>query len=851
MERKGEPNLSLGVFYRPDVSHSESLEHLEVLFENLRSESGDIFIGGDFNFPGWDWETQTLKPGTPYPTLHQRFMDLLDDYGLAQIVTKPTRGDNTLDLLITNNPEAVISNDVIGGMSDHEIPVTVLKATPCRKPKSGREIPVYGKADWPGLKEHMIRVGERVNHLHASSSAEVDELWKSFQAGLAEGVRKYIPHRKASSKDRLPWLSRLTKSLMRRRDRLVRKQRKQSTSQRNNSLKELKRKIQINTRREFWGYMDGVFAKPEEPGNQGMKRFWSFIKRKKGGNTSSVAPLRDGDQVISTARGKAEILNRQFVSAFSRRNPISLKDCAKDAANTYEKDVPSMPDIDISTRGVEKLLSNLNPGKAGGPDSLKPRVLKELASTIAPCLTLIFKTSLKQGKVPKDWRQATVAPVYKKGDKSQAANYRPVSLTCICCKVMEHIVVSSIMSHAETHSILYPLQHGFRSGRSCETQLVEFVDDLQRNMDSGRQTDVVIMDFAKAFDKVAHAHLCHKLKRYGIRGETNRWISSFLSGRVQQVVVDGEQSDWVEVLSGVPQGSVLGPCLFLFFINDLPEGIRGKVRLFADDTILYATVQPNQPNHLQHDLDKLAEWEDRWLMQFHPAKCEILSISRNNRPIQHNYTLHGQSLNRVRSAKYLGVTFTSNLTWNKHCATIRAKANRSLGFLRRNLQLHSRSLKERAFKMLVRPNLEYCSTIWDPSSQDLTKSIEMVQRRAARYATSRYRRRSSVGDMLAQLEWPTLEHRRRVARLSLFRKIVHNEVGINIEDHLPMRNRTSRRLNNTYAYSIPTSNTDGYRCSFFPKTAREWNKLPEQLVGSNITPEAFKASVAAYYQHHP
>ena len=225
--------------------------------------------------------------------------------------------------------------------------------------------------------------------------------------------------------------------------------------------------------------------------------------------------------------------------------------------------------------------------------------------------------------------------------------------------------------------------------------------------------------------------------------------------------------------------------------------------------------------------------------------------SRSNRPIHHNYTLHGQSLNRVRSAKYLGVTFTSNLNWNKHCATIRAKANRSLGFLRRNLQLHSRSLKERAFKMLVRPNLEYCSTVWDPSSQDLTKTIEMVQRRAARYVTSRYRRRSSVGDMLAQLEWPTLEHRRRVARLSLFRKIVHNEVGINIEDHLPMRNRTSRRLNNTYAYTIPTSNTDGYRCSFFPKTAREWNKLPEQLVGSNITSEAFKASVATYYQHHP
>ena len=214
-----------------------------------------------------------------------------------------------------------------------------------------------------------------------------------------------------------------------------------------------------------------------------------------------------------------------------------------------------------------------------------------------------------------------MTPIFKKGHRYDPANYRPISLTCVVSKIMEHVVCSNIMNFASRHNILYKLQHGFRDKRSCETQLLEFIQDVANNMQDGHQTDVCVLDFSKAFDKVGHMRLIKKLNWYGIDGITNKWIQSFLSNRTQSVVLDGISSDSVPVISGVPQGSVLGPCLFLFYINDIAENLNSTARLFADDTMIYMTVK-NQTDAqlLQNDLNTLANWENKWMMEFHPGR---------------------------------------------------------------------------------------------------------------------------------------------------------------------------------------------------------------------------------------
>jgi hypothetical protein len=223
---------------------------------------------------------------------------------------------------------------------------------------------------------------------------------------------------------------------------------------------------------------------------------------------------------------------------------------------------------------------------------------------------------------------------------------------------MEHLVPSHIMGHSDRYNILYKMQHGFRKKLhvvSCETQLIEFIDDVTKNIDNvnGQQTDCLIMDFSKAFDKVSHSLLVHKLQHYGIQGKTNRWIKSFLSGRTQCVLVEGEKSSFIDVKSGVPQG--LGSSLFLFYINDMPDDIKSTVRLFADDMTVYLTVSSFDIT-LQEDLDKLAIWEVKWMMKFHPDKCQVLAITKKKTLIKKNYNLHDHTLEHVPSAKYLGVT---------------------------------------------------------------------------------------------------------------------------------------------------------------------------------------------------
>ena len=267
------------------------------------------------------------------------------------------------------------------------------------------------------------------------------------------------------------------------------------------------------------------------------------------------------------------------------------------------------------------------------------------------------------------------------------------------------------MKHLDAHQILTDQQHGFRKKRSCESQLILTLQDLASALEENEQIDAILLDFSKAFDKVSHQRFAIKLHHYGIRGHLLKWIQSFLANRSQQVMVEGHASTPAPVTSGVPQGTVLGPLLFLIYINDLPMKVSSTTRLFADDSLLYHRIRsPEDARILQEDLDKLQDWEKEWQMSFNPIKCEVIRVTNKRNHIKKPYQIHGHDLTLAKTGKYLGVTISSDLSWNAHVDTTVKKANNSLSFLRRNLARCPKDVKAQSYQTMVRPILEYAST---------------------------------------------------------------------------------------------------------------------------------------------
>ena len=519
--------------------------------------------------------------------------------------------------------------------------------------------------------------------------------------------------------------------------------------------------------------------------NNNTKPFWSCVKSRRQDGTG-VAPLKKGTTLQSDGATKAHILLDQFKSAFTPNDGTPLP-------KMKGAPFPTLDQLTIDTNGVAKQLKNVNPAKACGPDGIPNMILKTCADAIAPALTCIYRRSIQTGQLPADWRSASITAVFKKGDRNKAENYRPVSLTSVACKLLEHIICRHLRNHLERHNILTDRNHGFRSGYSCETQLITTLHDLFESYDAGKQTNVVMLDFSKAFDTVPHNKLLHKLDHYGIRGPIHKWLTNFLTKKkkkkrvVQERVASGEAT----VDSGVPQGTVLGPLLFLCHINDLPEAVKSQVRLFADDCLLYRNISTPQDHiTLQEDLRHLEDWAKKWGMRFNAQKCYILSSRSKS---THTYNLNGVFLKQVQQHPYLGVMISDDLKRGKHIAYISRKAGATVGFLRRNLRNCPKQYRRLGYIALVRSRLEYAETVWDPYYQQDNEKLERVQRQAARFITKDYRTREPgcVNRMLQDLYLLPLAERRRQVRLALMYKIT----GGLIPAILPPKKQTNKQTN--------------------------------------------------------
>ena len=478
----------------------------------------------------------------------------------------------------------------------------------------------------------------------------------------------------------------------------------------------------------------------------------------------------------------------------------------------------------------------------------------------------MFSLSYNTGCIPNEWKLAHVVPVHKKGSKGNIENYRPISLTSLIMKTFERVLKDEILLH--TGHLLDDRQHGFLSKKSCTTNLVGFCDSLALSLDECLRTDVIYFDFSKAFDSVNHDLILQKLKQiYKIDGRLLKFLLNYLSGREQRVVIGNCKSSMKSVLSGVPQGSILGPILFVLFINDLPEGLSlgTNLALYADDTKIWRAIHSEHDHELlQKDIAYLNSWATSNKMQFHPNKCKVVSIAHRTPPllgilpnIQYFYSLGNNTLDYVTNEKDLGVDINSNLNFNDQCNRVLSKANQQFGLTKRTCYFVNDIKRKRALYLtLIRSQFEHCSSIWRPSGKTMLNKFENFQKRCIKWVLSeeyiRYNSYITYIHKCRQVNLLPIAKRFDLNDLILFHKIVYNLIPLKFPGYLSFFNGISRlrscHLDNLSIVSSlqPKASTNSsLNKSFFYRTHTLWNSLPLDIRQIN-TPSNFKVNLVEH-----
>ena len=529
--------------------------------------------------------------------------------------------------------------------------------------------------------------------------------------------------------------------------------------------------------------------------------------------------------------------------------------------------LPSVPNpvphslckVHFRPSNVRRALRQLDSNKATGPDGIPARVLKHTAAELAKPLSTLFRLCFVSGVQPSMWKVAWVVPIHKKKSKSIPNNYRPVSLLCILSKVMESIINCQIMNHLEAHHVLSAQQFGFRRGLGTSDLLTRLQHEWSCALAQGGEVHVLAADIAGAFDKVSHCGVLHKAKCYGLSGPLLAWLSSYLSGRHLQVVIGGQQSSLLPISAGVPQGSILGPTLFLLYVNDCENHLPAHVSLavYADDTTLYKCITSDgslQAGHsdLQQAVDALSEWGRSWRIQFEPTKSQAMVISHHRPPWKHPpVQFDGVSVLEEESLKLLGVVFDSRLTFRTHLRNIALRGNQRLYFLRRVAPLLDAKGREKVYRGFVRPVLEYCPLVWMGAPSSYLAQLESIQRRALRIINPDY--------------WlPSLAIRRAVAALCYIYKLMTLPASSPLRSLVPQqrpdlplptvcstRHQSATAQLNRFqlASAVPFTARNTILHAFPSGILNTWNSLPATLLPDSPTSKHLQSFKEKVYYH--
>ena len=808
-----------------------------------------LVIAGDFNLRMIDWNLQCCTVGEN--AVDFKFLETIKDCFLTQHVTESTRGRGTnlpslLDLVLTNGGDFLesVSHESPLGKSDHallNISVSCHGETAVvNKPRR-----LYDRGDYQLLARELDVdwVG-----LFSGYENDVESQWRMMKDRLEAAVEMSIPTTKANGtvpKGRNP-LDKEIRKKIKRKNRLWKKFSATRDHRDYTEYCQARNQTRRLTRKAKRDYEKKLAHEVK----QNPKKFWKYVNSKTKSRSGIPDLNKDPDggngETTGSDQEKAEVLAKFFTSVFTEE-PEGIWQLPK--REPVKHDMLIM--IDLSEETVKKLLLNVNTSKSPGPDGIHPRVLKEASNSIAKPLSIIFETSLNTGKLPLEWKQANITAIYKKGDKKEAGNYRPVSLTSVICKIMETLIRDSLVQFMNQNEYFSDRQYGFMKGRSTTLQLIRVMEIWTDVLDRGGCIDVVYCDFMKAFDKVPHNRLVQVLENYGVPDPVLRWIRCFLNNRSQRVMVNGKASEWYGVLSGIPQGSVLGPILFVIYINSLPEVVKSsEVFLFADDTKVFKEVQEERDcDQLQQDLEAMYKWTEKSLLKFHPEKCAVMRIGTSELEAR-DYTMGplNTTIKQSTVERDIGVFIDNKLSFDEHISNKINKANSTMGIIRRTYDYLDKFSFLLLYKALVRPHLEYANQVWSPMLKRQEISIENVQRRATKLIPGL--KDLTYEDRLRNLQLPTLKYRRvRGDMIEMF-KILTGKYDERVSDFIDLHSPEQCTRGHQYKIKKYQVRLNIRQNSFINRSVNIWNNLPTGVVNASSV-RSFEARLDSHWSSQP
>ncbi len=836
--------LLIGGVYRSPNCTAENNVELNTVIRQLSTPS-HVLICGDFNHPEINWDLLMSTKSEEHKS--SQFLTAIQDSFLFQHVDQPThhRADQEptlIDLILTNEEPMVPHIEYLPplGMSHH----SGLKFDYiCYSDVQKEEMEPYEVYKfYAGNYDAMRRYIEDLNLQNTMNSNTAREAWDTLHKALSSATKQFVPRKKIVGplRDTPPWMNDKIKQKSQLKRLAYDEKRKHNNEANRKKYARIRNQVKWEVRKAVKQYEKKI----AEESKNNPKAFYKYAKSKMKCK-SRIPDINHNGIAAECDNEKAEMLNRFFTSVFVH----------EDKTNIPKPDTvfngPKLSNIVITDEMVKKKLDSLNPNKSPGVDRHHPRILKELKEQLVTPLTMLFRKSLEEGFLPPVWRRANITPIYKsKGSKTSPNNYRPVSLTSILCKLLESIVKDHIINHLKVNNLLYPHQHAFIGKRSATTQILEALDVWTNLLENGDSVDAIYLDFAKAFDTVPHLRLLEKCKALGIDGLVLQWLKAFLEDRKQRVLVNGSPSTWSDVASGVPQGSVIGPILFVIFVNDMPAKLNNFISLFADDAKLFGK-STNQEDHssIQEDLSKLQQWSSVWKLKFNETKCKTLYLGNNDKLPYVMDTTDGRiSLEESNLERDLGVLIDNNLAFDEHIAQAIKKANGKLALIKRTFVNLDRTMLVQLYTGMVRPLLEYGNVVWSPHLQKHIKALEAVQHRATRLipglATLSYE------DRLSLLQLPSLSYRRLRGDMIEFYKYCHKEYDV---QQMPFKlhrevNTESTTRDNGFKIWKEKCRT-GVRAQILGnRSASIWNTLPREVVNAPSL-NSFKSRLDRLWQH--